>query len=74
MRREPTVKARLNRLREFVLEMMPGQQVNAVQAMEVSGLERPMCDAMLESLMRNGFTMRLQNDAYIRRESPAPLP
>jgi hypothetical protein len=69
MRRQPTVKVGLNRLREFVLAMMPGEQVNATQAMEISGLERGMCDAMLESLMHNGFTMRLQNDAYIRRET-----
>jgi len=67
-RQTTTVRIGLNRLREFVLEMMPGEQVNATQAMQISGLERRMCDAMLDSLMRNGFTMRLQNDAYIRRE------
>ena len=67
-RQTTTVRARLNRLREFVLGMMPGEQVNSTQAMQVSGLERRMCDAMLDSLMRNGFTIRLQNDAYIRRE------
>jgi hypothetical protein len=69
MRQRPTVKARLTRLREFVIAMIPGEQVNAKQAMAISGLERRLCDAMLESLVRHGFTIRLQHDAYIRRES-----
>jgi hypothetical protein len=69
MRREPTIKAGLNRLREFVIGMMPGEQVNTTQAIVISGLEPRVCNAMLDSLMRHGYTMRLQNDAYIRREN-----
>lgn len=73
MRRQPTIRAGLNKLREFVIAMMPGEQVNAKQAMEITGLERRLCDAMLESLMRHGFTMRLQHDAYIRRSESLSL-
>jgi hypothetical protein len=75
MRRPPPVRAGLIKLREFVIAMTPGEQVNTNQAMAISGLDAPVCDAMLDSLVRHGFAIRLQHDAYIRREHAlSPLP
>jgi hypothetical protein len=71
MRRPPPVKAGSRRLRQFVIAMVPGEQVNTTQAMAISGLEAPVCDALLDSLVRHGFAIRLQHDSYIRREHTA---
>jgi len=69
MRRQPPARTGLNRLRDFVIAMTPGEQVNTQQAMLVSGLGSRDCHTLLDALVRGGFTIRLQHDAYIRRDT-----
>ena len=67
MRRKLPIGVGTAKLWDFVAAMTPGDEMNAVQAMKISGLSRARCYAMLDSLTRAGLTIRLRHDAYIRR-------
>jgi hypothetical protein len=66
MHRRLATQLGVAKLRRFVIAMMPGDEMSSVRAMKISGLSRRRCDAMLDSLARAGFTIRLRHDAYIR--------
>jgi hypothetical protein len=71
MHRRLATRLAVAKLREFVIAMMPGDEMSSERAMKISGLSRRRCDAMLDSLTRAGLTMRLRHDAYIRATSTA---
>jgi hypothetical protein len=66
MRQTLTVEAGLDKLQEFLLAMVPGDEVSVARAVEISGLDEKRCDEVLSALMRAGLMMRLQHDAYVR--------
>jgi hypothetical protein len=66
MHRKSPIDIGLARLRDFVTAMMPGDEMSATQARQISGLSRARCSAMLDSLTRAGMTIRLRHEAYIR--------
>jgi len=66
MRRSLIIDAGLDKLQEFLLEMSPGDEVNAARAAEISGLDARRCDLVLAALVQAGLMMRLQHDAYVR--------
>ena len=66
MRQTLTVEAGLDKLQEFLLAMVPGDEVSVARAVEISGLDQRRCDEVLSALMRAGLMMRLQHDAYVR--------
>ena len=66
MRRTVAIDAGLDKLQEFLLAMVPGDEVSVTRAVEISGLDQKRCDEVLSALMRAGLMMRLQHDAYVR--------
>ena len=76
VRRSIAVDAGLDKFQAFLLEMVPGDEVSVPRAMEISGLDAPQCEAVLDALARAGLMIRLQHDAFVRQrlavaESPA---
>ena len=61
------VDAGLDKLQVFLLDMVPGDEVSVPRAMDISGLDAPKCEAVLEALARAGLMIRLQHSAYVRR-------
>jgi len=73
-RRSLVLDPGLDKLQAFLLEMVSGDELSLDGAMHVSGLSRTVCAQVLETLVRGGFMVRLQHDAYVRRDgSTAPL-
>ena len=68
LRRSLVLDAGLDKLQAFLLEMSPGDELNVERAMQISGLARDVCVLVLEALVRAGLMIRLQQDAYIRRD------
>lgn len=68
VRRSLVLDAGLDKLQAFLLEMSPGDELNVERAMQISGLARDVCVQVLEALVRAGLMIRLQHDAYIRRD------
>jgi hypothetical protein len=66
MRRAQATDAGLDKLQDFLLAMVPGDEVSVMHAHDISGLEEATCEAVLGALMRAGLMMRLQHDAYVR--------
>ena len=66
MPRAATLDEGLDKLQNFLLTMVPGDEVSAKKASEISGLDLRRCDAVLDALMHAGLMMRLQHDAYVR--------
>jgi hypothetical protein len=62
----PAIDAGFDRLQEFLLAMIPGDQISVSRAAEISGLDRGRCDEVLNALRRAGLMIRLQHDAYVR--------
>ena len=73
MHRKLPIDIGLAKLQDFVAAMMPGDEMSAARAMQISGLSRARCRAMLDSLTRAGITIRLRHDAYIRGVTFRPL-
>jgi hypothetical protein len=65
-RRSLVLDPGLDKLQAFLLEMASGDELSLDGAMRVSGLSRDVCAQVLEALVRGGFMVRLQHDAYIR--------
>ena len=55
-----------DRLQDFLLAMSPGDEVSAMRAAEISGLDHERCGAVLDALMRAGLMTRLEDNAYVR--------
>jgi hypothetical protein len=66
MRRSLVIDPGMDKLQELLLAMSPGDEVSVARAIEVSGLDRSQCDAVLEGLMRAGFMVRLDQGGYAR--------
>jgi len=66
MRQTSSINDGLDKLQDFLLAMVPGDEVSAQRAAEISGLDPQRCDAVLDQLMHVGLMMRLQHDAYVR--------
>jgi hypothetical protein len=71
--RSLALDAGLDKLQEFLLGMVPGDEVSVTRAMEISGLDASQCDAVLDALARAGLMLRLQHDAYVRRSLMSAL-
>jgi hypothetical protein len=73
MRQTKSLDEGLDKLQDFLLTLVPGDEISAQKAAEISGLDLRRCDAVLDALMHAGL-MRLQHDAYVRcrLESPEP--
>jgi len=67
VRRSLALDSGLDKLQEFLLTMMPGDEVSVMRAMEISGLDAEQCDEVLSTLTRAGHMIRLQHDAYVRQ-------
>jgi len=65
MRQTQSLDEGLDKLQDFLLTLVPGDEVSAQRAAEISGLDLRRCDAVLDALMHAGL-MRLQHDAYVR--------
>ena len=72
MPRSLTIDPGLDKLQTFLLGMTPGDQLSVARAKQISGLQGPQCEAVLDALMRAGLMMRLQNDVYVRGGSDQP--
>jgi hypothetical protein len=55
-----------DKLQDFLVAMVPGDEISAQQASDISGLDCERCGAILDSLARAGLMIRLQYDAYVR--------
>jgi DNA-binding IclR family transcriptional regulator len=69
VRRSLVLDAALDKLQAFLLMMMPGDEVSARRAAEISGLDAAQCDTVLDTLARAGLVMRPQHDAYVRQRT-----
>lgn len=67
MRRSLAVDAGLDKLQNLLLAMVVGDEVSLPQAIKISGLPDPQCEAVLEALARAGLMIRSQGDAYVRK-------
>ena len=67
MRRSLAVDAGLDKLQNLLLAMVVGDEVSLPQAIKISGLPGPQCEAVLEALARAGLMIRSQGDAYVRK-------
>jgi hypothetical protein len=56
----------VQRLKGIFLEM-PGTQLSMADATRLSGLERPMCRAVLEALEHARFLKRRRDGIFMRR-------
>jgi hypothetical protein len=65
MRAAANLDEGLDKLQDFLLTMVPGDEVSAQKAAEISGLDLRRCDAVLDALMHAGL-MRPQHDGYVR--------
>jgi hypothetical protein len=64
----------LDRLRAEYLEM-PGMNLTVEQVQRLCGIERSMCEAVLDSLVRTLFLCLKSDGTYARlTEGSAPLP
>ena len=66
MRSSRAIDASFDRLQNYLLAMAPGDQISVGRAVEISGLDAPECDAVLNALLSAGLLMRLQHDAFVR--------
>ena len=66
MKDSRALDAGFDRLQEYLLAMAPGDQISVGRAVEISGLDAPECDAVLNALLSAGLMMRLQHDAFVR--------
>lgn len=69
-RRSLVLDAGLDRLQAYLLVMAPGDELDVDRAAEISALGREICSQVLEALARAGLLTRLDNDVYIRCDSP----
>ena len=60
----------VQRLKGIFLEM-PGTQLTMADATRLSGLERPVCRAVLEALEDSQFLKRRQDGVFMRRTGDA---
>jgi hypothetical protein len=60
------ISAGFDKLQNFLLTMLPGDQVSITHAREISGLDDSTCDAVLGALARAGLMMRLRHGGYVR--------
>ena len=74
MGRLKAMNAGLDRLQEFLLEMMPGDDVSVDQARKISGLDGGTCEAVLDALKRAGLMLRLPHDTFLRVRLEEPDP
>ena len=58
MRSSQALDAGFDRLQDFLLAMSPGDEISVGRAVEISGLDRPECDAVLNALLNAGLLMR----------------
>jgi hypothetical protein len=63
----------LQRIQGEFLEM-PGLRLTAPQAQRLWGLERDICDALLEALVDSKFLMQTRDGAFIRPDGARPTP
>lgn len=70
-RRTLVLDSGLDRLQAHLLEMIPGEELSIDRASEISGLDRQTCSAVLDALTNAGLMMRLQHEAYVRRQAEA---
>jgi hypothetical protein len=73
MGRSDVTDAGLDKLQDFLLAMELGDEVSAVHARQISGLDERMCDTVLAALMRAGLMIRLQHGAYVRVRLQEPV-
>jgi hypothetical protein len=67
MRRSLVLDAGLDKLQNLLLAMEEGDQVSLPEAMQISGLPAPQCEAVFEALARAGLMIRSEEDAYVRK-------
>ena len=66
----PRVYDAVQRLRGIFLEM-PGTQLSMADATRLSGLERPVCRAVLQALEDSQFLKRRRDGIFMRRAPDA---
>ena len=52
---------------------MPGTRLTLSEAVRLSGLERPVCELVLETLEHARFLRRASDGCYQRRTADSPL-
>jgi hypothetical protein len=62
----------VERLKNLYLEV-PGTQLSLDDASRLSGLERPLCLAVLEALEATHFLARGRNGLFVRRTLDSPM-
>ena len=67
-----TLETGFDKLQDFLLALEPGDEVTVASAVEVSGLDRGRCDAVLTALFRAGLLQRTCDDAYVRCRLKTP--
>jgi hypothetical protein len=66
------IDALLQRIQGEFLEM-PGLRLTAAQGRRLWGLDRDVCDALLEALVDARFLSRSREGLYARREDARPM-
>ena len=69
MWRSLVLDAGLDKLQARLLEMVEGDAVSLPEAMKVSGLPAPQCEAVFEALTRAGLMIRA-DQGYVRKYLP----
>lgn len=57
----------LDKLQNLLLAMSEGDQVSLPEAIQVSGLPAPQCEAVFEALARAGLMIRSDDHAFVRK-------
>lgn len=66
MARISGIDTKLDKLQDYLLTMVPGDELSAQKAAEISGLDPRRCNKVLDALMHVGLMIRLQHAAYVR--------
>jgi hypothetical protein len=70
MWRSLVLDAGLDKLQTRLLAMVAGDEVSLPEAMKISGLRAPHCEAVFEALARAGLMTRSADHRYVRRHLP----
>jgi hypothetical protein len=65
---DPTIARWIQTVRGEFLEV-PGLLLTRDQVQRLWGLDKGLCDTVLEALVQNGFLRRTDQGAYVRRQS-----
>jgi hypothetical protein len=71
MWRSLVLDAGLDKLQARLLVMVDGDEVSLPEAMHISGLTAPQCEAVFKALTRARLMTRSADHGYVRNTSPS---